>query len=262
MSNVDPETGEVLDYVDDAAVVPEFELDQWGEEALLLIQAVVIGPHCRKKRRTLLKLAEAAYLNVSQAAVFRLGDCSSKVAHYKWRKEDEAYEEAYLYLIGDALNPGLARLHREHELDEDEALAISSLVEARTRLRLASADAVRTLVDALDATDRFGALWRERIVAANSILDRADAETAARQAPAVSLVDKAIMTVYAPAHVDQQAGLPSGAPAEEANQPPAEDSIIPSSYHSDDDDTHVSDQADQQPAVSPDTALAQDEDSA
>ena len=193
------------------------QLSQWEELAHDLLANIVDGQHYRKKRHTILALAEAAYINVSQATVYRLPGCASKVAHYKWRDNDPAYEAAYQFLVGDAAMPGQARQLREQEIDEQELLAISSLAEAKNVLRMAAADAAYTLTDALQAKTSHGPKWHERITAANSILDRSDAETATKVAPAISVIDAAIMKVYAdePIHA-QQAGLP-------ADQPPSKE---------------------------------------
>ena len=220
---IDPDSGEVLSFHgSQEALDAEFaaELlpdgprdpisDQWGETASVLLANVTDGPHFRKKRRTLLKLTEAAYLNIPMSAVFQDPGTCSKMAHYKWRDVDPAYEEAYTYLVGDAQSPGLARLTREQELDDDEALAISALVQARTTLRLGTAAAANTLMNALDASDRMAnPLWRERIVAANSILAYADTQTGGTAGPNVTLIENAIMVSYAPPE-DRQAGLPDG----------------------------------------------------
>jgi hypothetical protein len=190
---------------------------QWEELASDLLANIVDGEHYRKKRHTILALAEAAYINVSQATVFRLPGCASKVAHYKWRDNDPAYETAYQFLVGDAAMPGQARQLREQEIDEQELLAISALAEAKNVLRMAAADAAYTLTEALHASTSHGPKWHERITAANSILDRSDAETATKVAPAISVIDAAIMKVYAdePIHTTQ-AGL-------QADQPPSKE---------------------------------------
>lgn len=218
---IDPDSGEVLSFHgSQEALDAEFtaELlpdgprdpiaDQWGEIASDLLANVNDGPHFRKKRHTLLKLTEAAYLNIPMAAVFLDPNTCSKMAHYKWRDVDPKYEEAYLYLVGDAQAPGLARLTREQELDDHEALAISALVQARTTLRLGTAAAADTLMNALDASDRTQTpLWRERIVAANSILAYADHQAGGTAGPSVTLIENAIMVSYA-APDNKHAGLP------------------------------------------------------
>lgn len=185
------------------------EQSQWGEEAQALLANIVDGQHYRKKRRTILALAEAAYINVSQATVFRSPNCASKVAHYKWRENDPDYEAAYQFLVGDPALPGLARQQREQEIDEQESLAISALAEAKNVIRMAAADAAYTLTEALQAKTSHGPKWHERISAANSILDRSDAETATKVAPAINVIDNAIMKVYADDPIDAttQAGL-------------------------------------------------------
>ena len=182
---------------------------QWEDQAQELLANIVDGQHHRKKRRTIIALADAAYGNRSQASVFTLASCASKVAHYKWREQDLAYEAAYQFLIGDSSMPGLARQLREQEIDEHESLAISALAEAKNVIRTASADAAYTLVDALQARTSHGPKWHERISAANSILDRSDAETATKVAPAISVIDHAIMKIYADDSMDDspQAGL-------------------------------------------------------
>lgn len=185
------------------------EQSQWGEEAQRMLENIVDGQHYRKKRRTILALAEAAYINVSQATVFRMPGCASKVAHYKWRENDPDYEAAYQFLVGDPALPGLARQQREQEIDEQESLAISALAEAKNVIRMAAADAAYTLTEALQAKTSHGPKWHERIQAANSILDRSDAETATKVAPAINVIDNAIMKVYADDDIDapRQAGL-------------------------------------------------------
>jgi hypothetical protein len=202
---------ESLQAIVDSIDVPP---TQWEELASDLLADIVDGQHFRKKRHTILALAEAAYINVSQATVYRMPGCASKVAHYKWRDNDPAYEAAYQFLVGDAAMPGQARQLREQEIDEQEHLAISALAEAKNVLRMASADAAYTLTDALQAKTSHGPKWHERIQAANSILDRSDTETATKVAPAISVIDRAIMKVY---HDDDdsmdtmplQAGLPA-----------------------------------------------------
>lgn len=204
MQSIDPDTGEIIEEASDEEIanITKFALGAWGDDAVTSLHSVIKGPHYRKKRLTLLKLAEAAYLNKSQLQLFREATegngCGSRTAHYKWRNNDAAYETAYQYLVGDRANPGVAMLVREQELDEVETLAISALVEARTHLRLLSAEAVNTLGEALYAKDRYGPLWRERIVAANSILDRSEAADTgkARHTGSLTLVDQAILTVY------------------------------------------------------------------
>jgi hypothetical protein len=218
---------EFPDGIPDSQLANQPDLDVWGNDAATLLQAVTAGIHYVKKRRTLIALADAAYNNTSQANVFRDKQFASKVAHYKWRANDPDYETAYLYLVGDLSDPGVARISREQELDEDEHVAISALAEARTKLRIASAEAVDTLVDALGATNRFdNPMWHQRILAASAILDRADAETAARSAPALMAVDKAIMTIYSdttPSIHNQQSGLQDDPPPNQEGTPPVDD---------------------------------------
>ena len=191
---------------------------QWEELAQDLLANIVDGQHFRKKRRTILALAEAAYINVSQATVYRLPGCASKVAHYKWRDVDTDYEAAYQFLVGDVATPGLARLQREQEIDEQEHLAISALAEAKNVLRMAAADAAYMLTEALHAQTSHGPKWHERITAANSILDRSDQETATKVAPAISVIDAAIMKVYSDEPIDAtpQAGL-------QVDEPPSQE---------------------------------------
>ena len=170
--------------------------NQWGDEAASLLANIIGGRHFRKKRLTLLLMADAALYNRPLTSVMDMSEAGSRITHYKWRKVDPAYEAAYMFLVGDHAAPGQARILRERNLDADELRAISSLAEARTQLKLASADAVQTLIESLDASNKWGPKWHERILAANSILDRADSETAVRSAPALALVDAAIMNVY------------------------------------------------------------------
>ena len=187
---VDQETGEIV-------LSPDTDDEKWGSTAADLLAAITEGPHYRKKRRTILLLADAAYLNHAMTSVWKVPDAASSVAHYKWLSNDAEYAAAYSFIVGTAVDPGLSRTKREDELDEEELLAVGSLLEARTKLRLFAAKAVNTLGAALDAVDRYGPQWRERIQAANSILDRADADTASRTAAPTTQIDKAIMTIYA-----------------------------------------------------------------
>jgi hypothetical protein len=193
------------------------EVDGWGDQVDDLL-AGITGRHHRKKRHTLLKLAEATYLNQSQASVFKLQSCASKVAHYKWRQVDPAYEEAYLFMIGDEDRPGLARVAREEELDALERQAVSAISQARTELRIATADAATALRDALSARDRFGPDWSIRVKAATAILDRADDETAQRSAVNVTTVEDAIAKVYgqAGALASQRAALTAGSGSDDS----------------------------------------------
>ena len=187
---IDQETGEIM-------LSPETNDEKWGDSAASLIADITEGPHYRKKRRTILLLADAAYLNNSMTTVWKVPDAASSVALYKWLNNVAQYAAAYDFIVGTAVEPGLSRTKREDELDEEELLAVGSLLEARTKLRMYAAKAVDTLGMALDAVDRYGPQWRERIQAANSILDRADADTATRTAAPTTQIDKAIMTIYA-----------------------------------------------------------------
>ena len=209
----------------DGSIVTVDYKDQWGDQAAELINAITEGPHFRKKRHTLLSLSDAAYHNFSQAQVFQLASCASKVAHYKWRQVDPAYEAAYLFLIGDNSMPGIARQQREQELDEAEQLAIGALAEARATLRLGAAEASHTLISALDAQNSYGPKWHERISAANSILDRADRDTATLATPALGIIDHAIMHVYH--NEDQHAMDTRQAGLQEANNQPPDSEIPP-----------------------------------
>lgn len=208
-------------------VIDADQPSQWEEAAQELLDAITDGQHYRKKRRTIIALADAAYGNRSQASVFTLASCASKVAHYKWRENDPAYEAAYQFLIGDVAKPGLARKQRELEIDEQEQLAISALAEARATLRIHSAEAAHTLVEALSARTSHGPKWHERISAANSILDRSDQETASRAAPPIAIIDNAIMKVYSDEDkVNEQASLPANTndqePTSELENPTSE----------------------------------------
>jgi len=227
---------------------------QWQELAQDLLASIVTGQHFRKKRRTILALADAAYMNVSQATVYRLQGCASKVAHYKWRDVDPQYEAAYQFLVGDPATPGVARVQREQEIDEQEHLAISALAEAKNVLRMAAADAAYTLTDALHAETSHGPKWHERISAANSILDRSDQETATKVAPAISIIDAAIMKVYSDDPIDAtpQAGLPvDSPPSQEVSESQSEIGKGDTPNHSNDEDiiSHGSPDRDSQAAL-------------
>ena len=87
--------------------------------------------------------------------------------------------------------------HRDVGMLEAESIAIDALAEARTMLRIASAEAVATLREALASADiRKHPQWRERIMAATAILDRADADTASRQPAALKQINQAILMIY------------------------------------------------------------------
>lgn len=209
-------TNEVMDALD--GMNPELTwASEWGETTHAML-SMITGRHYRKKRATLLHLADAAMLNLAQATVYRKHDCASKVAHYKWRKQDPAYEAAYAYLVGSHEQPGLSRDARAQELDEDEKRGVLALEEARISLRVASADAVAMLIEALQASYKTGPAWRERIQAAQAILDRADSVTAQKGSLEITTVERAIIQVYGDASI-QSAGLEAaGLPAGEASQ--------------------------------------------
>jgi hypothetical protein len=216
LSNIDPNTGEIVDYQapDDLALehAPEDPLDKWGEYARTLLEAIdyeASGRWWRKKRATLLHLADAAYLGRTKTSVFKLFETGSVTAYYKWLNNDSAFREAHDHLVGPIANgkqlseqaadngTGIAHQQREVMLDEHESVALSALIEAKGLLRMHSADAVRTLVDALHSADiRQHPQWRERIMAANAILDRGDSETASRAQPALQQINQAIMMIY------------------------------------------------------------------
>ncbi len=196
MSYVNPQTGEILEGKEVLDLEDHPELDRWGDVVRDALEKVVVGPWYRKKRATLLKLAEHAFENMPQYPIWHMEHTGSRQAHWKWMNNDADYAAAFAILVGTVSDPGTARLQRAEIIDEAEDLAVTALADARAQLRVASSQAVQTLVDGLTASNRYGPKWHERIMAANSILDRADPETAAHQAPQQAIIDKAIMHVY------------------------------------------------------------------
>lgn len=152
-------------------------LDNWGEQAGVLLRQIT-GQHCRRKRATLLALADGAYAGTSLNEALTGPETGSKTAHYKWLRNDPDYAAAYMHLVGHDDAPGLALRQRQAELDAIEAAAVAAVTEARRTLRLASLDAVRALRDALQATvvfqgaDTDAADHRARVAASKEILDR------------------------------------------------------------------------------------------
>jgi hypothetical protein len=94
---------------------------------------------------------------------------------------------------------------RLESIRETEDLTISALAEAKATLKHATTDAVDLLIRALDASNRYGPKWDERIKAAIAILDRADPDTAGAAAPALQRIDKAIMHIYGTSSIDAPA---------------------------------------------------------
>jgi hypothetical protein len=147
---------------------------QWGEEAYRLIMAIP-EPEVRKKRITLLRLADQRLAGLPLVHVFRVPGTGSERVHYaKWLKIPE-YKAAYDYLMAEA--------DKERELIEagEMADAVTALELARRKLHLSSPAAVKALVEALDGrgllVDRDGVEhWFDdhstRIRAAQAILDR------------------------------------------------------------------------------------------
>ena len=196
MSYVNPQTGEILAGTEVLELENHPELDRWGDVVHDALQKVTAGPWYRKKRATLLKLAEHAFENMPQYPIWHMEHTGSRQAHWKWMNNDADYAAAFAILVGTISDPGTARLQRAEIIDEAEDLAVTALADARAQLRVASSQAVQTLIDGLTASTRYGPKGHERIMAANSILDRADPETAAQQAPQQAIIDKAIMHVY------------------------------------------------------------------
>lgn len=200
----DPSTGEILD---DTGLA----LDAWGEVAMTAMLAVTTNDY-RLKRFTLVALADAAFNNESIMAVYDNDKTGTRASHHRWLNDDPAYHAAHTLIVGTVSDPGIARLQRSQVIDEREDMAITALSQARATLRVASASAVATLIDGLSASNKYGPKWHERIMAANSILDRADPETAVQSAPAQALIDKAIMHVYGATL--SPAVLPAGEPVD------------------------------------------------
>lgn len=151
----------------------------WGEEAVALLEAITTGEY-RKKRRTLLALAHAAHSGTSFGKVFALNSSytGSRTVHYeKWMRDDPAYRQAFEYLCGTRVTPGLALRKRDAEFAEEELAALAALERSRLKLQFLSEVAVDTLESAMGAAD---AAWGDRVRAAKEVLDRAP-ETAPLQ---------------------------------------------------------------------------------
>lgn len=207
IANVDPNTGEMLDYEPDLEFLPDDPMDKWGDEAKAMLSAITYescGRYWRKKRLTLLALADAALLGKPKNTVWQLPDTCTYVSYYRWIAHDPIFTAANDLLIGPVTkgansspSRGIVQAHRDVSILEAESIAIDALAEARTMLRIASAEAVATLREALASADiRRHPQWRERIMAATAILDRADADTASRQPAALTQINQAIMMIY------------------------------------------------------------------
>lgn len=152
----------------------------WGEEAQRLLAAITTGEY-RKKRRTLLALAHAAYAGVAYSKVFALDSAytGSRTVHYeKWLRDDPAYRAAFEYLCRRGERLGLALLRRDTEFADEEMEALAALERSRQRLALLSERAVDTLEAAMQAED---ADWNARIRAAKEVLDRPPATAPAQR---------------------------------------------------------------------------------
>lgn len=125
-------------------------LGRWGERAYELLRAIP-APEARKKRTTLLAIADAVIVGRSLVSVFEQPNTCSRTIHYnKWMHQPE-YRAAYDWLVGNDDAPGLARKEAEAaELREYER-ATTQIATARHELQMASLPAVRRMVAALDA---------------------------------------------------------------------------------------------------------------
>ncbi len=210
LNEVDPNTGEVLDYTPELEYQPDDPLDKWGEKASSLLRDITYescGRFWRRKRTTILRLADHVLLGKTKVSALSGPDTCATVSYYRWIRTDPIFTAAHDYIIGPLqsynhvgagkLETGVAQIRREQYLDEAETLGISSITEARAMLRIASAEAVATLREALASSDiRKHPQWRERVMAATAILDRADAATANRQPAALTQIDQAILMIY------------------------------------------------------------------
>ncbi len=208
LENIDPNTGEVMNFEPELEHEPDDPMDKWGERVKEMLAGMTYktcGRYWQKKRFTLVALADAVLMGKPKNTVWLLPQACTYVSYYRWMASDPLFAAANDYMIGP-INPkganatpsrGIAHDQRDTNMLEAEDAAISALSEARTMLRIASAEAVATLREALVSADIRGhAQWRERIMAATAILDRADADTASRQPAALNQINNAIMMIY------------------------------------------------------------------
>lgn len=151
----------------------------WGAEAIALLDEIK-NPHARRKRSTLIALADAVLDGQPFARVWERRDCASDNAHYRWLTSDPAYKLAYNHLVGDPSAPGLARQQYEAMTDQMEADAVTAVARARHGIRINSEEAVMALVKALEANRplvidgevRDYPDTTNRVAAAKALLDR------------------------------------------------------------------------------------------
>ncbi len=194
------------------------ELSNWGQAVNRLLVDVNSGQG-DLRRRTLLALADAVYAGVSMNSVLskRVDDgrvTGSAPSHWKWRREDPAYEAAFQFLIGTPATPGVARVAGESVTSEQEAEALASIDGARTRLHLLALPAVERLEAALEATElkldphgheHVHPDFSTQVRAASEILDRGD-ETTSGSGPV------ATVKVYLPDNKREAEDAPASEP--------------------------------------------------
>jgi hypothetical protein len=152
---------------------------EWITDELRDKLAAITGSNKRKKRTTVLRLAEAKVFERSEESVFRLPDTCCRPAWYGvyrngvktpgWRDDSQ---------IQEALQSAIARALEWQDQAEARRIAErqEALAEARDLLAKYSPLAVKRLVKLLEQESETGRK------AANDILDRADEGTASKRA--------------------------------------------------------------------------------
>lgn len=125
----------------------------WGDEAFEILQKIT-PPHVRKKRTTIILLADATLAGTTHAAVFKPSTtrraCSQNTHYMKWIHEP-SYKAAYDFLIGTADAPGLSRQRRDAILDQQEAEAVAHIATAHQKLQMLAGPAVEAMARGLTA---------------------------------------------------------------------------------------------------------------
>lgn len=125
---------------------------RYGKEAYTLLTRIKRG-EVRKRRRTILALADAVLLGTPRTEVYAEETCLNKRTHFRCLRDDDDYRNAYMHIVGNEEHPGIARRLFLQIVDEETGEAISVLNNAVNLLVDGSYKAALALLESLDAEE-------------------------------------------------------------------------------------------------------------
>ena len=125
---------------------------RFGEEAYEALKKVRKGD-MRRRRRTLLALADSVMLGEPKEDVYGTEGILSRRNHYRLLADDEDYRNAYHLLIGTQEEPGIAQRILEARVDEESLGSLQMINRAVNLMVDGSTKAAEAILDGLAAEE-------------------------------------------------------------------------------------------------------------